>query len=413
MLLKWNKMKMLLTLHKKNILSYSALLLLSLMMIFIAQLYIVKILCMMTIIVLASKKMKISKFVLLNFIIVLIYGLWGTGIGLLYQNPNPFQFLGVFFFWPIFWLFFISCFSASESFFEQYWKVLFFSHLAIVLFDLFYIIMAFNGINLPNPFYGSESGFTIYESSTRLTFINLNTLTFSTPILFVLFFSQYRIGINKTLQIINVVLTIALLILSGRRSVMLMCVSVFFVPIFFSGFFSKEVRKTSIKVVTILFIIVLISAYYIHNMYPGFWEGYYQVVLRAFDPSEEPIKFAQAKMFNKAILEKPLLGHGFGAIFFEPLPGRIIYESYFELSYHQKLATTGIIGFTMIIFVFVSTLWYSFFLAKKYKDVTLTAAAIGLLFMLIADATNPVLCSFDLMWPLYLCWAKINSYLLT
>lgn len=401
---------MFLTIQKKTLLSFSTLLLLSLMMVFIAQLYIVKILCMIAIGVLMSKKIRVSKFVLLNFILILVYGVLGTGLGIIYQNPNPFQFLGVFFFWPIFWLFFISYFSTSPNLLERYLKVLFISHTVIVLFDLFYAVVAFNGIKLPNPFYGTETGFSIYENSTRMTFINLNTLTFSTPILFILFFSQYKFGINKIYQVINVILTIILLILSGRRSVMLMCVSVFIMPLLFSSCFSKEVRRTTGKVVLVLLVIVFIGAYYVENAYPGFWEGYYQVFLKAFDSSEEPIKFAQAKMFINAIFEKPFLGHGFGAIFFEPLPGRMIYSSYFELSYHQKLATTGIVGFTLIMFVFLSTLWYSFYLSKRNKDVTLVAFAVGLLFMLVADATNPVLCSFDLMWPLYLCLAKINSY---
>ena len=67
------------------------------MMVFIAQLYIVKILCMIAIGVLMSKKIRVSKFVLLNFILILVYGVLGTGLGIIYQNPNPFQFLGVFF----------------------------------------------------------------------------------------------------------------------------------------------------------------------------------------------------------------------------------------------------------------------------------------------------------------------------
>ena len=213
---------MFLTIQKKTLLSFSTLLLLSLMMVFIAQLYIVKILCMIAIGVLMSKKIRVSKFVLLNFILILVYGVLGTGLGIIYQNPNPFQFLGVFFFWPIFWLFFISYFSTSPNLLERYLKVLFISHTVIVLFDLFYAVAAFNGIKLPNPFYGTETGFSIYENSTRMTFINLNTLTFSTPILFILFFSQYKFGINKIYQVINVILTIILLILSGRRSVMLM-----------------------------------------------------------------------------------------------------------------------------------------------------------------------------------------------
>ena len=233
---------MFLTIQKKTLLSFSTLLLLSLMMVFIAQLYIVKILCMIAIGVLMSKKIRVSKFVLLNFILILVYGVLGTGLGIIYQNPNPFQFLGVFFFWPIFWLFFISYFSTSPNLLERYLKVLFISHTVIVLFDLFYAVVAFNGIKLPNPFYGTETGFSIYENSTRMTFINLNTLTFSTPILFILFFSQYKFGINKIYQVINVILTIILLILSGRRSVMLMCVSVFIMPLLFSSCFSKEVK---------------------------------------------------------------------------------------------------------------------------------------------------------------------------
>lgn len=248
-------MTMALTIQRKNLLSFSALLLLSLMMIFIAQLYIIKILCMMTIGVLASKKVRVSNFVLLNFLLILSYGFLGTSIGVLYQNPNPFQFLGVFFFWPIFWLFFISCFSASSCWWEQYLKVLFISHIVIVLFDLFYAVAAFNGIILPNPFYGVDTGFSIYENSTRMTFINLNTLTFSTPILFILFFSQHGFGINKVYQIINVILTTILLIISGRRSVMLMCVVVFFIPFFFSSCFSKEARKTARRIVLILFVL--------------------------------------------------------------------------------------------------------------------------------------------------------------
>lgn len=36
------------------------------------------------------------------------------------------------------------------------------------------------------------------------------------------------------------------------------------------------------------------------------------------------------------------------------------------------------------------------------------AFAIGLFFILLLDATNPILGAFDWMLPLYFCWAKIN-----
>lgn len=396
--------------QKNALLSTAALLLLSLMMIFIAQLYLVKILCMLIIIIFASKRIRVSKFVLVNIAILIVYGSWGTGMGIVYQNPDPFEYLGVFFFWPLFWLFFISYFSTSPILFKRYLKVLFISHIIIVLFDLFYALAIFNGFDIPNPFYGTEEGFSVYENSSRMTFINLNTLTFSTPILFILFSSKYDFGIKNTFQWLNIILSVILLIISGRRSVMLMCILMFFVPLLFSRYFTNEVRKKLIKVIFSSLIIVFVGSYYIESMYPGIIDGYYQVFLKAFDSEQEPVKFAQAKMFSEAITEKPLFGHGFGALFFEPAPGRIINSSYFELSYHQKLATTGFVGFIMIMYVFLSTLYYCFFLARKTRDVLFIAFAMGLLFMLIADATNPVLCSFDLMWPLYLCFAKINSY---
>ena len=85
--------------QKNALLSTAALLLLSLMMIFIAQLYLVKILCMLIIIIFASKRIRVSKFVLVNIAILIVYGSWGTGMGIVYQNPDPFEYLGVFFFW--------------------------------------------------------------------------------------------------------------------------------------------------------------------------------------------------------------------------------------------------------------------------------------------------------------------------
>lgn len=95
---------------------------------------------MLIIIIFASKRIRVSKFVLVNIAILIVYGSWGTGMGIVYQNPDPFEYLGVFFFWPLFWLFFISYFSTSPILFKRYLKVLFISHIIIVLFDLFYAL---------------------------------------------------------------------------------------------------------------------------------------------------------------------------------------------------------------------------------------------------------------------------------
>lgn len=80
---------MFLTIQKKTLLSFSTLLLLSLMMVFIAQLYIVKILCMIAIGVLMSKKIRVSKFVLLNFIFILVYWSFRNRFGDNLSKPQP------------------------------------------------------------------------------------------------------------------------------------------------------------------------------------------------------------------------------------------------------------------------------------------------------------------------------------
>jgi hypothetical protein len=142
---------------------------------------------------------------------------------------------------------------------------------------------------------------------------------------------------------------------------------------------------------------------------PEILEGYWEAFRRAFDSSVEPVKFAQQEMLINEFLKSPLLGHGFGAEFYEPFPGRMLFSHQFEMQYHLKLAQTGIIGFLLLLLVYWGIFFYGLYLSKVKHDTLFVFFLFGYLFILIADATNPVMCSFDLMIPFFLCLAKINS----
>jgi len=398
-----------LKISRNNLIAISGLLLLFLMMVFISQLNTIKIFLMFFLLCLIKKKHgNLSLKVSIAFFCIFFYGIYGVYLGLLYQNPNPFLFIKVYCIYPFFFAFFL-LFLTKDCYFKKIVQIIFVAHSFIVIYDLLYAWGVFFGVNIPN-IYEVEIPFSIYNNSSRMNFVNLNTLTFTTPVLFLLLLAKFNIGISRILQFLVFIATFFLLIISGRRSVMLMMFILPFIPFVFSGFFSRKIKSTIIKSAFLFICVVLLAFWKINSDKPELIEGYSEVFLNAFDSDKEPIKFAQKTMLIEKFTEKPIFGYGMGASFFEPSPGRMMYGDQFELSYHYKLASTGIVGFVIIIGVYLWILFYGFYVSRKKKDVLFLSLLMGYFFMLIADATNPVLCSFDLIWPIYICLARINFW---
>lgn len=394
---------------RNYLIAFPGLLLLFLMMAFISQLNGIKIGLMFLLLILIRKiPANLSFKVRVAFFLIISYGIYGIYLGLLYQNPNPFLYVTIYCIYPWFFIFF-SLFLVKNSYFVKVIQVIFFAHLFIVSYDLLYAWGVFVGVDVPN-IYAVEIPFSIYNNSSRMNFVNLNTLTFTTPVLFLLLLAKYEFGISKIVQSIVLFITFFLSIISGRRSVMLMMLVLPIVPFIFSGFFAKKIKTVIVKSTYIFLTILFIVFFKVNSDNPELVQGYSEVLLNAFDSDKEPIKFAQKTMLTEKFFEKPIFGYGSGARFFEPSPGRMLYGDQFELSYHYKLASTGIVGFIMIIGVYLWILFYGLYVSYKAKDVMFLSLLIGYFFMLIADATNPVLCSFDLIWPIYLCLARINYW---
>jgi len=394
---------------RNYLIAFLGLLLLFLMMVFISQGNTIKIFLMFLLLLLIRKiPSNLSVKVRVIYFLIILYGIYGIYIGILYQNPNPFLFVTIYCIYPLFYAFF-SLFLVKNSYFIRVVQVIFVAHFFIVFYDLLYAWSILVGVDIPN-IYTVEIPFSIYNDSSRMNFVNLNTLTFTTPVLFLLLLSKYEFRISRIFQSIVLIATFFLLIISGRRSVMLMILVLPIVPFVFSGFFSKKI-KSALKKSTLIFLCVILGFLWkINSDNPELIKGYSEVFLNAFDSDKEPIKFAQKTMLIEKFMEKPILGHGSGVVFFEPSPGRMLYGDQFELSYHYKLASTGLVGFIIIIGVYLWILFYGLYVSRKKKDVLFLSLLIGYFFMLIADASNPVLCSFDLMWPIYICLARINYW---
>ena len=360
---------------------------------------------------LSLRRVRVYKIIQYLYISYVFFGLYQIFTGLIFDNKKPFDWLTVTILWPIFFFICLPNYNNDRS-----WllinRTIFFSHIFIVTYDLIFCFGVIFGFDVPNIYASVMDGqipFTFYEGfSSRLNFVNLNTITFTTPFLFVLWLSNKDYGIKRFPLMIVLIMTFVLFIISGRRSVMLIFALCPILIILFKDLFPKQTIITIKKSLLFFSIMVFVGLFIFYSINPDLFLGYFDTFIRAFDSEREPIKFAQNKMFIKYISENPFFGVGGGAEFYEPYPGRGTYGTDFELTYHLALARSGIFGIAFWIFSLFGVIFIAYQSIKKYKDLVLLGIVYGYLFMLVANATNPVFCCFDFMLSYLLCTARIN-----
>lgn len=390
---------------KKRIFGVSVLILIVLMMIFQAQVYIPKILLIFISLFCSPTKFRIAFSVRFFITSICICGIIGVIVGIMHMNVNPFSGMTLFILWPILSLPIIAN-ASSEFAFRNVVIAIFTAHCFIVAYDLLFAITALLGNSIPNIYPNVEYPFSIYATSTRMNFTNLNSLTFSTPFLALLLLSNYNYNVPKKWQYFVLLCTLILFVISGRRSVMLQLALMPFIAYFFKRGLDYKLRRLYSSYLLIVILLIVISLLYINIRYPEIFNGYLQELLSAFDPSEEPVKFLQHYSLMDAFAEKPLLGHGFGALFYDP--ARNIYMDSMELQYQFTLARVGATGFLFYLLGYWGLCIYGYKIASHKKDKLLLALIFGFLFMLMSHATNPVLNNFDLLLSYFIVLARIN-----
>lgn len=394
----------------KKLRGTAAIMLMMAMMSVISFLYTIKILLLGLLLLLCFKDARVCRQNRVLCACLCASTLLGALVGALKGTEHPFYALTVGVAWPILSLIIVTPLLKTNDDYKVMLKWMFYMHAFLIVYDLLYAANVLWGTPIINLYPEVDIGFSFYETTSRLGLINLNTLTFTTPLFFLLYLTHYDFGVNKKIQFVVLILNLFLLIFSGRRSLMLIF---FLCPIFtllFSSFFPKEAAKSTKQYLLLILLIVAGALGYVYTTMPEVFEGYLYTFTKAFDSDVESTRFSQAKMLMGHFEENPIFGTGSGAEFYEADRG--IRQHQYEQTYLLMLATRGIVGFTLYILGTIGVLLAGIKYARKRKDVLFICMLFAFFFVLVADATNPVLCSFDLMLPLFLCYAKINSCIL-
>lgn len=394
-------------LKTSNLRGALAIMLMMSMMSVISSLYLLKVFLLFVLVILCIKDTKVCKTNRHLCIFLCLSTLWGIFWGAVSGHEHAFECITIGVLWPILSLIIVTPLLKDSDDYRVMIKWMFYMHAFLIVYDLLYASNVLFGTPIINLYPEEETGFSFYETTSRINLINLNTLTFTTPLFFLLYLTHYKFGVNSLVQFVVLLLNLFLLIFSGRRSLML----IFFVcPVFtilFSRFFPKESAKRTKRYLALLLVIIIGALGYVYTTMPEVFDGYLHTFTKAFDKDEESVRFDQSKMLWGHFVDNPIIGDGDGAVYYKSNKG--IYSHQFELTYLHKLATRGVVGFTLYFLGTVGVLLVGIKYARKRRDELFICMLFAFFFVLIADATNPVLCSFDLMLPLFLCYAKINS----
>ncbi len=391
----------------KNLSSFLSIIMISIMLVFSAKLYPIKILILGYLFLAFVKKTYVSKQVLFLWACLVFSFLWGLIIGVLKGTDYPLANITIEFLWPTLALIIVLPQLKRNEDFNNLFYYLFYIHTFIIIYDILYAFHMIFGFPFYNLYPEIEKGFTFYGTTSRLNLDdNLNVLSFTMPMYFLIWLTKYDIKINRLFQTIMVVAGFFLMIISGRRSLMLIFFLAPLLVIFIGHFYPRETVSSIRKYFSFFLILLTIVIMYMISFEPDMVEGYTNTFLMAFNSDEESTKFSQARMLWDHFCENPICGEGSGAVLYESDRG--IRQHQYELTYLLQLATKGVIGFIFYFFAIFGVLIFGLKFFVRKKDVVLLTLLFGYLFVLIANGTNPVLSSFDLMLPLYFCYARIN-----
>lgn len=349
----------------------------------------------------------VSIYVITNFFFLLR----GT-----YETKDIFSMLAPsYILWPI--VYTIALIVASSTFesFDMI-KVFIVSTIAVSSY-IVYIILNFRGY-VPSSFMLLlPLGYKINYDLGYLNFFIpcITSLFFLIPYIIALLLSDKQAMLVKKKYLwLALILGSVASILVGRRTLIgVICVSPFIAV--FIGKYKKSISKSIIKKIFIGIVVILL----VFMTY--FFIGKKLNVKLRIDNSQTTLmklgtelRFSQFDALIQGWKEKPLLGAGFGinaegSIRSETTPGM------YELSYVAMLFQTGIIGIT-IYFLLIAWLFkmcVKIIKSNEENSTWMVAILTGVTCMIIANATNPYIQSFDGLWVFFYPLALINRYLTT
>lgn len=215
---------------------------------------------------------------------------------------------------------------------------------------------------------------------------------------------------SKLYFLLLVIVGAIISIVTGRRTLIALLAISPFISIFWSKITrDNKIQAKFMKVIIIVSVMVLISIIFLSLT---------EVGLRIQNLDTELIQsglYIRINQFSSLIegwKKSPILGSGLGVnadvVRSSTVPGA------YELSYVARLFQTGIVG---IVIYFLLILWIIrrlVYIARqdRSKIEYIIPLLTGLSVMMIAEATNPYLSSFDGLWVFFYALALINNHYL-
>jgi hypothetical protein len=367
---------------------------------------------------------KIDSTVLFFLVSFSLLALFFTFRGVLYNAPGAIRVLTVMWLWPMLFTFIGILFGNKNN--ENYYKPFLNSFLFVNYFLLLQCLLVFYAnlfglSHIISVLFGNIATGE-YSNLPKYSISSLSTLVYTAPFCIALFFYLFVYKMmkenKKIVMHLFFILPIILIVtfLSGRKAIFIEIISAPFLMtislllINFSVGLKNILRLLCITM-GILLLILLMLVFLKNNIISNILT----YISSGFDfhnsiNMDSYVRYLQFHSLITAWYQHPLLGAGFGNhTDFVRDPQQ---PWAYELFYVALLYQVGIIG---ILFYFMGIIWIIFQMlkiCKKYQGSLYGAFVFstlsGVIFFLIANATNPYLGKFSYMWVIFLPVAIIN-----
>ncbi|MCI9595221.1 MAG: hypothetical protein HFG51_14040 [Lachnospiraceae bacterium] len=362
--------------------------------------FLVGILSIMALVKALSEKTKINLYIIKWIFFYIGCGILATLVSMFNNNKNALIFINVTIFEPsIYFLLIIN----SGKYISYIKKLLFVDTIVIISANLIAGILFNLGLAVPEIF-----GVTANYGGVTGGFIKTTSLTI--PILMSLiplYMAMY--SLEKEKKYLYISIGGILCAIMSMRTVFLLIIM--FTPMIIMLMkilcgidrrkFCVSINGMIVATISVFVIVVIISVKWnaiigliksiITKIIISFEDGVYINEFGVIDPGGQ-IRRRQIKDLIYTWKFKPLLGWGDGAEVLNSSRAGSIYE----LSYLQILMQRGILGLILYMGCFLSIIKKAIIQYKKDKNNSfIFASTVGLITILIANATNPYLMSFD------------------
>ena len=368
------------------------------------------------------KTNNISKSVAVLFLINLISSFLFFLIGVFNNGPGAFRTTTVYIFWPFLYFYFIA-FGVSFKLIENTKNIILIggliSSLLILLFICNTIYPISSIITILGDFLDFKSNF-LYDGFSQVQSTNLTTvfytLIFSMSILMMP--KHFRLNINNPLLLTTFILSLIIIIISGRRAFWLVLLLTPFITLLLFYIIGISFNYKFLFI-TLIILFLTITIYTFYNFNFDVLKSQFETLFDFNDPNAGVggSNYTRKLQYDELIFawkQSPLFGKGFGTV-----AGSIIRDDNqtwaYELTYLALLFHTGILG---IVIYTSSILWIiinSIFIMKRNIDsiIILFPLIVGLISFLLINSSNPYLDKFDFLWVIFLPVIVINYYKVT